>query len=1025
MKKSVKITLISFASVIGLILVALGIVCITFLSSSRLTKIVNKEVPKFITCNFKIDKADLTIVKTFPYVGIDLHNVILLNPMFGCPSDTLLHVKHCTAAINIRELVKNNHIILKKLLLNDGFAYLYIDKNGKQNFDILKTKENKASSSFDYTLDLQKISTQNIRAKYIDKKNQIAAELKGLDLLLKGQWENQSANGKINISTNQLAFNTLDSNNIKINYDRLSLKFKGEVQQMDLVNGDVNLNIKQLLLQLGEDSYLDSADIHLNSDLDLSINDQRIHIKDLLLKLNQYQLNLNGTVHRDTASGNIAMDLQYNTQKWPLKEFLAMIPSAIIGNTLDDIDMDGRIGLAGKIYGHYNDHQLPLITVNADLEKGAFSMKDFPLAFDKINALFNVQMDLNNKTDLTIKRLDCYTGNNHITATGSIKDLLDKMLFNLTVTGDLHLPDFKTFLPETIHHLNGGAQVTLAAQFDYDQLSNARFDQMKAKGVFHFKNLDFLYNDSIKMISPSLFMDIEFPVTQTPYQIGEWAEAKINAEQLSGEMIGLGVFVATGAHLDAFVNDILDSSLTLKLGTTYQFSTLDATLDTINAVLNQPHGTFTMLSSNQMQLDYEGKSLIAHYGSELDAISGELSIKAKTNYDPNGYNTLLQWNPSAILKLKNGKITSSELSLPLELTNVDVNFNMQKCNIQEGSGKFGNSDFTLSGKVLNIDKYFLGQDLLSTNLELVSNYIDLNEIMKAFNGLGAPDSVMAEEPEHKEDNPFMVPYGIDAKMHTLIKNAHYEDVNIRNIGGYLTVKDGILVLDEMGFTSDAARMQLTALYKSPRKNNLFLGLDFHLLDIKIAELINMIPEVDTILPMLKSFAGNAEFHFAAETNLKSNYDLKYSTLRGAAAINGKDLVVLDEDTYHKIAKLLMFKKGTTNKIDSLSAEATIFKKEVDVYPFLVSIDKYQAILSGRHNLDMTYNYNISLVKPIRLGLDIIGTDKRKFKVGKAKYATLFRPEKQKVVEQNVMQLKTQINQSLKANVKEQPSERHQ
>lgn len=204
-----------------------------------------------------------------------------------------------------------------------------------------------------------------------------------------------------------------------------------------------------------------------------------------------------------------------------------------------------------------------------------------------------------------------------------------------------------------------------------------------------------------------------------------------------------------------------------------------------------------------------------------------------------------------------------------------------------------------------------------------------------------------------------------------------------------------------------------------------MGLDFHLLDIKIAELINMIPEVDTILPMLKSFAGNAEFHFAAETNLKSNYDLKYSTLRGAAAINGKDLVVLDEDTYHKIAKLLMFKKGTTNKIDSLSAEATIFKKEVDVYPFLVSIDKYQAILSGRHNLDMTYNYNISLVKPIRLGLDIIGTDKRKFKVGKAKYATLFRPEKQKVVEQNVMQLKTQINQSLKANVKEQPSERHQ
>ena len=181
----------------------------------------------------------------------------------------------------------------------------------------------------------------------------------------------------------------------------------------------------------------------------------------------------------------------------------------------------------------------------------------------------------------------------------------------------------------------------------------------------------------------------------------------------------------------------------------------------------------------------------------------------------------------------------------------------------------------------------------------------------------------------------------------------------------------------------------------------------------------MIPEVDTILPMLKAFSGNAEFHFAAETYLKSNYDIKFSTLRGAAAINGHDLVVLDNETYKTIAKKLMFSKKTQNKIDSLSTEITIFRNEVDVYPFLLSIDKYSAIISGRHNLDLTYDYNISLVKPIRIGLDIIGLDDRlKFKVGKAKYATLFVPEKRKVVESNVLELKTLINKkTLQANVR--------
>lgn len=1018
MKKALKISLISIASLVGLLLIIVSIACFLIFTPSKLTKIVNKEVPKFITCNFNIERAELTFFKTFPYVGVDIQQLTLLNPMFGSPSDTLLHVNSCTAAINIRELVKNNKIEVQTLQLDDGHANLFINKIGQNNFSIFKT-DTTSSSEFNYALDLQKIVTQNVRVKFTDVQDALVADLTNLDMLLKGQWENKNADGKINLTTDKFTFYTLDSNAVNVRYKDMAFKFKGDLQDLKQVNGDLDLTIDELNFRLGDDAYLDSANIHINSDLDLSLANQKISIKDLLLKIDEYQLNVNGTAKRDSATGDIEMDLNYKTQKWPLKEFLAMIPRAIIGDALDDLDVDGKMGLTGTITGHYNENQFPVITADADWSEGTFSKKDFPLTFDRIQSQFNVNLDLDHQTDVSIKKLDCYTGRNHLTATGKISDLLERMLFDVNVTGNLHLPDFKSMLPDALTRCNGDADATVSAKFDYDQLSNLAIDKMEAAGKFHFKQLDLVYKDSLALQSPSMNVDITFPINEHPYNIGEWAEAKIDAETLNGYKIGLGEIAATGTHLDAFVNDLMDSTLSLKLGTTYQFETLAGKMDTIDAVLFAAQGTFAMMDARDLNITHNCESLIAHYGSGTSAQTGKLDLTAQTNYDENGYNTLMQWNPSAKLKLKNGKIETSSIEVPIDLSTVDVDFTMRKCNIQEGSGKFGNSDFTISGKVLNIDKYFLGQDLLSGNLELVSNYIDINEIIDVINGMGAPDSLLAEEPEHQEDNPFIVPYGIDLTMHTLVKKALYEDVNIRNIGGYITVKDGILVLDEMGITSDAARMQLTAMYKSPRKNHLFLGLDFHLLDIKIAELIDLIPEVDTILPMLKAFSGNAEFHFAAETNLKSNYDLKFSTLRGAAAINGKDLVVLDSETYQKISKLLKFKKGTTNKIDSLSAEATIFKNEVDVYPFLVSIDKYQAILSGRHKLDMTYNYNISLIKPIRIGLDIIGTDKRKFKVGKAKYATLFKPEKQNVVEQNVMQLKTQIHEALKANVKPQ------
>ena len=231
-----------------------------------------------------------------------------------------------------------------------------------------------------------------------------------------------------------------------------------------------------------------------------------------------------------------------------------------------------------------------------------------------------------------------------------------------------------------------------------------------------------------------------------------------------------------------------------------------------------------------------------------------------------------------------------------------------------------------------------------------------------------------------------------------------------------------MVLDQIGFTCDAARMQLTAMYKSARKNHLFAGIDFHLLDVDIAKLIYMIPELDTLVPMLKSFKGKAEFHLEAQTNLKSNYEIKMSTLRAAAALEGHDLVLMDNETFSEISKQLMFNKKTENKVDSISLEMTVYKNQIDIYPFLIVMDKYKAIISGRHNLDMSFDYNISLIDsplPTRLGLDVKGKiGDLKYSLGQCKYPNLYRPDKQKIVEQRTMELKKIISEALKANVKD-------
>jgi hypothetical protein len=268
-------------------------------------------------------------------------------------------------------------------------------------------------------------------------------------------------------------------------------------------------------------------------------------------------------------------------------------------------------------------------------------------------------------------------------------------------------------------------------------------------------------------------------------------------------------------------------------------------------------------------------------------------------------------------------------------------------------------------------------------------------------------------------------------MYTNFAEITYNDHLFTNVGGDVTIKDGVAVLQELGFSSDAAKMQLTAIYKSPSIDELFMELDFHLLDIEIDELISLVPAVDSIIPMLKSFSGKAQFHLAVETEVKPDYWPKMSTLIGAAAIEGKNLVIMDNEVFNSIKKKLLMSKNATNVIDSLDVEIQILRNKVDLYPFLIHMDRYQAVIAGRHNInkDLDCGYHISLTDtplPIRLGVDISGpivdiADRplKHIKLVRPKYNKLFKPDKRGDTEQKVLSMKQDILETLRSNVREQ------
>ena len=1069
MRKPLKITLISLGSLLGLALVTVMVACWIVVTPARLTLIVKNQVPNFINCDFDIERADLTVFKSFPKVGVKINDVVLVNPMVGNPSDTLAYINECVVSVDIKKFLGENQIIVDECKLNGGYVNLFTDKLGNTNIDIFPPAEPdtlETESEFVYGIDLVSMKINDVSVKYTDLTQGMYADINGLNMSAKAKVRGENIAGNVKASLSEIAYQqTTDTlsmavrlNDLKLEGDAemkgddivadievsssiliyenagqmaelasLAFKYKGDINNFDIIEGNAEMTIDDLSFSMDEEQIVNETDIRVIMPLNATLSTMDITLGASQLALNNIFIDMIGKVAMPGDDINIDMNIKTNTII--VEELIELIPASMRKELLDGIDVKGELKLAANIEGVYDETSMPVVNAELEYNKGMISVSEMlPYPITNFNTSIKADLDLNNKSDVYVNYLNANMSNSSLSLSGTIKDVMDKMYCNINLNANADLDELQDFIPEGIA-AGGKVKLNVKANVNNNQIANMDFTNAKVNGDLQWDDMSVVYYDTINVNAGKLNVDFTLPNAAS-----EGLSDKLMAVEISGTNLDAAVSDMIVAGLDNYnikaqISNVFNENVPMSVYADYSISRIDATMDDMTFFTNNPKGSVAMsMKENGKDASYiavyNGDSLSFDMGEEMSFATERLDFNVSADYDDEQEDVLLQWNPHAGIQLNNAVFVSKEIPMPVYIPSIDFQYDTVCIDIKNSSVKLGNSDFELQGKFTNVDEFLREKDLLRGTLDFTSNYTDVNQIMNLFSGMGdttlvAEENVM-ENTDVKEDNPFIVPLGIDVTLNTNIKKAVAGDLNLSNICGGLTVKDGVMVLQEMGFSSDAATMEVTAMYKSPRRNHLYLGMDLHLIEIDIAEMINLIPELDTLVPMLSSFAGKAEFHFAVETYLKSNYDIKVSTLRGATAIHGKDLTILDNATYNKIGRMLRFKDKEHNKIDNLNVEITAFKNEIDIYPTLITVDKYQAVVGGRHNLNMTFDYRLGLSNPWlfrRLGIAVKGDlDNMKFRFIGKKNVGLEDPKGKKEdvhLMQESMRLKKLIYESLK------------
>ena len=952
-KKTLKISGITLGTVLLVLLVAIAFVINFIVTPKKLTPVVLDAANQTLNAHLDMESVELTFFSTFPQFGLKVKNGSLvskaLNDSSWCKTDSLLSFKECVLTVNPIAYLTENRIVVHNLSLEEVAVYAYRNKTGKANWEVTRASvdtipADTASTDFNSEIDIRNIELKHANLVFDDRNTDIYSRI-------------DDANLKLRLSLTK-------------GVSTLGLKFD-------------NKNI--LFWQQGE-LLVNKIATSLRTDIMVDRQTAVWKLKDTELDVNGIRLDVNGAFRRDTVAKTIGMDLEYGLHAPSMETVLRMIPKSYVKDS--KVSAKGEVTVSGRVRGVYGDKKLPAVSLKIGIKEASAQYKGLPYGIDEVTADFDAYVDLmrHQPSYLNLKIFHFKGAHTEVLADAKVDDLLDDPLITFHTKSTVDLDALaKTFPLQESVTITGKLDADMGMKCRLSALKKQDIGRMKLGGKLELK--DFELKDTAK--------DFDFLGNATfRFRDNETLQAQmvvrklvLRSRFLSSDIERLVANVSSTNPQDtnrivSLQCDMEVSKLRASMGDSIKLysarAKAQAALGPQEVDVTKPAIDFSLRADSLF---------FSAAGTRMAMNVAGIKMKADKLNDS-------LWMPKGIVGFNRLRFRTPEFGLPIRMSKTAVTVDGPKITLKNASVRIGRSNMTATGDMMGVYRAMTKGEKLTAHLSLTSDLIDCNQLI---NSLSFPEDTteVLTDSVPSEMKLFVIPRNIDFELQTDLKKVIFEKMLFENVHGAVDIKNQAIHLEDLSMRALDADMKAVMVYKAGSPRGGYAGFDFKIRNINIAKLVDFVPALDTIVPMLRSFKGRVMFDVAADARLDSAMNIRIPTLRSAIHIKGDSLVLMDGETFAEISKMLMFKNKKENVFDSISVNVTVHDGNVTVYPFLVEIDRYKAAVGGEQGLDMNFNYHISILKsplPFKAGVNISGNlDKMKFRIGKAKYKDAVTP----------------------------------
>ncbi|MGL5682685.1 MAG: AsmA-like C-terminal region-containing protein [Marinifilaceae bacterium] len=1002
------------------VIIALLILIRWVLTPTRITPFIVKKANELVEARIDVRLADLTFFSTFPDLGVKVQGLTVINPIDSTlkqPQDTLLQVENCVAKINLPQLIIGR-IIVKEFTLDNPTIYAYVSPLGVPNWDIVPLDTN-AHGKTEIIVD----TLEHIEHK---KEREIKLELHN-----------------VVINKGNVTFDDR-STDLYTDFKDMNLALNGALFDKQARLG-LDFNAENILIWQNGELLVKRLRFGIQSDVNVNRDSNEVKLNKAVFDVNGIRMGAGGTLRGIMDNKAVDVNLRYGIDIPSLHKILELVPPSILSKE-HKVDVKGMVLLQGNINGVYGEGKFPIITADLSIENGQIAYDKMPVQVEKLDVKAHAFVDMNRQqpSNISVSEFIFKGGATSLSVLLNVDDVLNKPYLKSSIKGNINLTELTQIFPLQDSIVCKGSMVAdLKAEATLKDIYNSNYGMIKANGSMGVK-------------------DIELYIPQEDVMI-KWANAGISfAGNQKNTKVAQGRDLLNGIVGFSGLNIRYKDRLTLVMDTTFVKLSTTPLKDTNNIATVNTHvqlgkseiivkdtlllgvdkitgearlapspknATMPVLTLNGSILRFRSQLLANMMNIEYASVNVALERQTKDNKS---------WRSNGKLQISNMEAFTPFFPLVMRMPGTSLTLAHNTIQLDSATVSVGDSDLCLTGSVRDLANWMYNDGTLNADFRITSDMLNCNQIIHA---MGVGEEFRRQVEQGKEQNKlalnenaevfstltdtlaydsvstlFVVPPRIDFTFQTDIKQAVFGKLYMDSIHGEVVMKNQSIELSNLKMRSSAANMETTLLYRASTSKEAYTGFSMNMYDIRIDSLVHLVPALDTLFPMLQSFEGVVNFQMAGEAYIDSTMNVVLPTLRGAAYMDGHDLVLMDGETFSEISKMLMFKNKQKNSIDSISVSMAIKNGTVEVFPFLVEIDRYQAAVGGKHNIDMSFNYHISILKsplPFRAGVDVYGTmDKMKFRITKAKYKDMFIPSRKGNVDSTKLNVQQQIKQKL-------------